>query len=168
VLAQLQDNAGLPLGELAERIGMSQAWCARRIRSLEQAGWIAGYAAVVEAGLAAPDVMVFVHIQFDWHVKQRLEQFERTIMERPEVRECYLLTGETEYLLRVMVPDVAAYERLLVEHLRRLPGLLHLKSGFALSKVLPVTGAAAANRRSMRLRGAPGDNSAVANGGGSR
>jgi Lrp/AsnC family leucine-responsive transcriptional regulator len=74
---------------------------------------------------------VFVQIRFDWHLKQNLSAFERAIVEQPEVLECTLIGGgEADYLLRVVVPDVAGYERFLVNRLRPLPGLARLKSGF--------------------------------------
>jgi DNA-binding Lrp family transcriptional regulator len=135
ILAQLQDDAGLSSAALAQRVGLSPAACIRRVQALEKAGVIRKYAALVDAPAVERGVTVFVQVRFDWHVKERLELFEKTIMEQPEVLECYLLTGDADYLLRVIVPDVATYERFLVAHLRRLPGLARLKSGFALRQV---------------------------------
>jgi Lrp/AsnC family leucine-responsive transcriptional regulator len=135
ILAQLQEDAGLSSAVLAERVGLSTAAYVRRVQALEKAGVIKKYSALVDARVAELGVTVFVQVQFDWHVKERLELFEKTILEQPEVLECYLLTGDADYLLRVIVPDVATYERFLVERLRRLPGLAHLKSGFALRQV---------------------------------
>jgi len=135
ILAQLQEDAGLSSAALAERVGLSIASCVRRVQVLEKAGVIKKYTALVDARVSEPAVTVFVQIRFDWQAKERLELFEKTILEQPEVKECYLLTGEADYLIRVIVPDVSAYERFLVEHLRRLPGLLRIKSGFALRPV---------------------------------
>jgi Lrp/AsnC family leucine-responsive transcriptional regulator len=135
ILAQLQEDAGLSSAALAERVGLSVASCVRRVQVLENAGVIKKYTALVDARVAEPALTVFVQIRFDWQAKERLELFEKTILEQPEVKECFLLTGEADYLIRVIVPDVSAYERFLVERLRRLPGLLRIKSGFAMRPV---------------------------------
>jgi Lrp/AsnC family leucine-responsive transcriptional regulator len=135
ILAQLQEDAGVSGARLSARIGLSEASCARRIHALEKAGVIRKYTTLLDASLTEPSVTVFVYVRFDWHGKDRLEMFEQTIMEQPEVLECYLLTGEAEYLLRIAVPDVMAYVRLLADCLRRLPGLARLKSSFVLRDV---------------------------------
>jgi Lrp/AsnC family transcriptional regulator, leucine-responsive regulatory protein len=157
ILSQLQEDAGLSGAALAERVGLSIAGCARRVQALEKAGVIKKYTALVDARVADFGVTVFVQVRFDWHVKERLELFEKTILEQPEVVECHLLTGDADYLLRVIVPDVSSYERFLVEHLRRLPGLARLKSGFALrqvkhSRVLPMEGTITEGRPPRRQR----------------
>ena len=155
ILAQLQEDAGVSSHVLAERIGLSTAAYVRRVQALEKAGAIKKYTALVDPRVARLGVTVFVQVRFDWHVKERLELFEKTILEQPEVVECYLLTGDADYLLRVRVPDVATYERFLVERLRRLPGLARLKSGFALrqvknSKTVPLLERPKAGRRPPR------------------
>jgi DNA-binding Lrp family transcriptional regulator len=155
ILAQLQEDAGLSSAVLAERVGLSTAAYERRVQALEKAGVIKKYTALVDARVAELAVTVFVQVRFDWHVKERLELFEKTILEQPEVLECYMLTGDADYLLRVIVPDVATYERFLVERLRRLPGLARLKSGFALrqvktSKALPLPESPKPERRTPR------------------
>ena len=158
ILAQLQEDAGLSSAALAERVGLSTAACVRRVQALEKAGVIDKYTALVDARVSEPAVTVFVQIRFDWQAKARLELFEKTILEQPEVQECYLLSGEADYLIRVIVPDVTAYERFLVERLRRLPGLLRIKSGFALRPVkhskalLPGAGGRPDRRPSRRQR----------------
>jgi Lrp/AsnC family transcriptional regulator, leucine-responsive regulatory protein len=155
ILAQLREDAGLSSAVLAERVGLSTAAYVRRVQALEKAGVIKKYTALVDPRVADLGVTVFVQVRFDWHVKERLDLFEKTILEQPEVLECYLLTGDADYLLRVMVPDVATYERFLVERLRRLPGLAHLESGFALrqvknSRTVPVPASPKTTRRPPR------------------
>jgi len=139
ILAQLQEDAGRSTASVAQRVGLSHAGCVRRIQMLEKAGVIKRYTALIDANAAELAVTVFVHIRFDWQAKERLDLFERTIMDQPEVLECYFVTGEADYLLRVVVPDVATYERFLVERLRRLPGLARLKSGFVIREVKHTT-----------------------------
>jgi DNA-binding Lrp family transcriptional regulator len=139
ILAQLQEDAGRSTAGVAQRVGLSHAGCARRIQMLEKAGVIKRYAAIIDANAAELPVTVFVHIRFDWRAKERIDLFERTIMDQPEVLECYLVTGEADYLLRVVVRDVETYERFLVERLRRLPGLARLKSGFVIREVKHAT-----------------------------
>jgi len=80
-------------------------------------------------------VNVWVHVTLEEQVERRLEHFETAIVARPEVMECYLMTGESDYLLRVVVPDIAAYQAFLLEHLTRIEGIASIKSSFALKQV---------------------------------
>ena len=80
-------------------------------------------------------VSVFVNVTLERQVEQALERFEAVILKRPEVMECYLMTGDADYLLRVVIADLSAYERFLIEHLTRVPGVASIKSSFALKQV---------------------------------
>ncbi|MEQ1908633.1 MAG: Lrp/AsnC family transcriptional regulator [Vicinamibacterales bacterium] len=135
VLRNLQEHARISNVDLADRIGLSPAPCLRRVQSLERTGVIRKYVALLNPNAVARDVTVFVQISLDLQVGGRLETFERQIMKRQEVLECYLMTGDSDYLLRVVVPDVAAYERFLHEALTRIDGVVGIKSSFALREV---------------------------------
>jgi Lrp/AsnC family leucine-responsive transcriptional regulator len=140
ILEHLQNNARIANVELAERVGLSPAPCLRRVRALEQAGVIRRYLALVDQNALNVGVTVFVQVTLDLQVEGRLEIFESAIMNRPEVLECYLMTGDADYLLRVVVPDVPAYERFLRDTLTRIESAAGIKSSFALKQVKYFTG----------------------------
>jgi Lrp/AsnC family transcriptional regulator, leucine-responsive regulatory protein len=135
ILEQLQADASVSTAALAARVGLSEKSCGRRVTALEKAGVIRQYTVLLDRRVVDLGLTVFVYVRFDWRVKDGLEMIERTILEQPEILECYLLTGDAEYLLRIAVPDVPAYVRLLVDRLRRLPGLARLKSSFVFREI---------------------------------
>lgn len=135
ILAQLQNDARITNAELADRVGLSAAPCLRRVRALEKSGVIRKHVTLLDPAAVNLGVTVFVQITLDLQVEGRLDIFERAIAKRPEVLECYLMTGDSDYLLRVVVPDVAAYERFLKQALTRLEGVASIKSSFALKQV---------------------------------
>ena len=114
---------------------MSSSPCWRRVKALEEAGVIKGYAALLDAKTVGLSVNVFVSVSLSTQVEKALQAFERAAAERPEVMECYLMTGDADYLLRVLVPDVPAFERFILEFLSRVPGVGNIKSSFALKQV---------------------------------
>jgi DNA-binding Lrp family transcriptional regulator len=140
ILEHLQENARISNVELADEVGLSPAPCLRRVRALEEAGVIRRYLALVDQTALNIGVTVFVQVTLDLQVEGRLEIFEHAIMSRPEVLECYLMTGDADYLLRVVVPDVPAYERFLRDTLTRIESAAGIKSSFALKQVKYFTG----------------------------
>lgn len=135
ILAQLQRNGRISNVELAAAVGLSPSPCLRRVRDLESAGVIDRYAAILDQGAAGYALSIFVQVTLERQVEKALEAFERIIADRPEVMECYLMTGDADYLLRIVVPDVTAYEEFLKNHLTRIPGVSSIKSSFALNRV---------------------------------
>lgn len=135
ILAILQSQARVSNVELADLVGLSPAPCLRRVRALEEHGVIRQYVTLVDPAAVGLGVTVFVQISLDLQVEGRLEIFERAIMKRPEVLECYLMTGDSDYMLRVVVPDVSAYERFLRDALTRIESAAGIKSSFALKQV---------------------------------
>ncbi|CAN0408401.1 unnamed protein product [Discosporangium mesarthrocarpum] len=135
ILDQLQRNGRISNVELAAAVGLSPSPCLRRVRELESAGIIDRYAAILDQRAAGHALSVFVQVTLERQVETALEAFERVIAERPEVMECYLMTGDSDYLLRIVVPDVAAYEAFLKNHLTRIAGVSSIKSSFALNRV---------------------------------
>ena len=145
ILRHLQEEARISNADLADRVGLSPAPCLRRVRGLEESRVIRKYVTLLDPAAVNLGVTVFVQISLDLQVEDRLEIFERAVLRRPEVLECYLMTGDADYLVRVVVPDVAAYERFLKDTLTRIEGVAGIKSSFALkqvkySTVLPVVG----------------------------
>jgi Lrp/AsnC family leucine-responsive transcriptional regulator len=135
ILKHLQEHARIANVDLADRVGLSPAPCLRRVQALERAGVIREYVALLNPSAVAREVTVFVQISLDLQVEGRLEAFEQAIMQRREVLECYLMTGDADYLIRVVVPDVAAYEQFLKDSLTRIEGVAGIKSSFALRQV---------------------------------
>ena len=135
ILENLQDDARMRNVELAEKVGLSPSPCLRRVSNLEETGVIRGYATLVDAEAVGLPVSVFVSVTLEKQIEKTLEKFEKEIRARPEVMECYLMTGDADYLLRVVTADLGAYERFLIEHLTRIPGVASIKSSFALKQV---------------------------------
>ena len=135
ILDLLQENARLPNVQLAELVGLSPSPCLRRVRELEERGVIRRYVTLLDPAPVGLPVSVFINVTLERQVEQALERFEAAILQRPEVMECYLMTGDADYLLRVVTADLAAYERFLIDHLTRVPGVASIKSSFSLKQV---------------------------------
>ncbi len=135
ILVELQRDGRLTNNDLAGRIGVSPSPCWRRVRALEDAGVIKGYAALVDPAALGLNVSVFTQVSLERQEKKALQVFEAAVGEWPEIMECYLMTGDADYLLRVVVPDLAAYERFLMARLTRIRGIASIKSSFALRSV---------------------------------
>lgn len=135
ILACLQRNGRISNVDLAREVGLSASPCLRRVRDLEQSGVIDRYVAVLDQRAAGLALSIFVQVTLERQVETALETFERLVAARPEVMECYLMTGDSDYLLRIVVEDVAAYEEFLKSHLTRIPGVASIKSSFALNRV---------------------------------
>jgi len=145
ILELLQRDARITNAALAEQVHLSESACLRRVRSLEACGLIAGYGARLDQAKAGLPVNVFVSITLDRQDQTDLQAFEDAVRGIPEVMECYLMTGDYDYLLRVVVADTADFERLHSQKLTRLPGVARVHSSFALRvvarlNVLPVRG----------------------------
>ena len=135
ILTALQNNARISNVELAHMVGLSPSPCLRRVKTLEDCGVIQRYVSLLDQGAVGFPVSVFVNVTLERQDESALEQFEAAIGKRPEVLECYLMTGDADYLLRVVTSDLASYERFLVDHLTRIPGVSSIKSSFALKQV---------------------------------
>jgi|SRR5580698_9306699 Lrp/AsnC family transcriptional regulator, leucine-responsive regulatory protein len=143
ILAQLQTDGRMSLSDLAGKVGLSSSPCLRRVRILEREGVISRYVAVLDQRAVGLPVSVFVSIKLERQKQDALDQFAKAIARWPEVLECYLMTGPRDYWLRVVVPDLAAYERFVKQKLTRLDGVASIESSFALeqvkySNVLPI------------------------------
>ncbi|MBT3660535.1 MAG: Lrp/AsnC family transcriptional regulator [Rhodospirillaceae bacterium] len=135
ILAAMQANARLRNVELAEEIGLSASPCLRRVRRLEDAGIISGYATLVDQKAVGLPVSVFIQVTLEKQIEPALDVFENAIQSWPEVMECYLMTGDADYHLRVVTADLAGYERFLMDKLTRLDGVASIKSSFSLKQV---------------------------------
>jgi Lrp/AsnC family leucine-responsive transcriptional regulator len=132
ILRALSRQGRLTNAELAEEVGLSASPCWTRVKRLEQAGVIKGYAAVLDqAALGLPDT-VFIEVMMERHDTEHLKRFEAAVNDIPEVLECHLVTGEYDYVIKAAVGGTVGYERLLRDRLYRLPGVRHTRTSFAL------------------------------------
>lgn len=132
ILSVLQSDSRTTIQDLAERVGLSPSPCHRRVKRLEETGVIAQYIAMIDQHSVGLPVSVFVSIKLERQQEENLQRFEKTIAGWREVLECYLMTGPRDYLLRVVVADIAAYERFLKDKLTRVEGVSSIESSFAL------------------------------------
>jgi DNA-binding Lrp family transcriptional regulator len=139
ILKQLQQDARTTNTSLAEKVSLSESACLRRVRALEEAGVIEGYTAVLNQQKAGYPANVFVQITLDRQAQPGLEAFENAVRGIPEVMECYLMTGEYDYLVRLVVADLADFERIHHQALTRLPSVARVHSSFAVRTIARAT-----------------------------
>ena len=139
ILHELQLDGRLSNTALAERVNLSESACLRRTRSLEEGGLILGYVGLVDQSRAGYPDSVFVQITLNSQQRDDLIAFEEAVRELDEVMECYLMSGDADYILRVIVEDARDYERIHSRHLTRLPGVDRVHSSFALRTVVKKT-----------------------------
>jgi len=140
ILDQLQRNARISNLELAEAVGLSPTPCARRVKRLEESGLIRGHATLLDQQKLGLSLTAFISISMDRHTPDRFETFEEAVRDYPEVIECAVVTGQnSDYLLQVVVPDMAYYERFLLGRLTRIPGVSGVQSSFVLRRVVQRT-----------------------------
>lgn len=136
ILRHLQQDGRLTNAELAQRIGLSPSACLRRVKLLEQTGVIQGYRAIVDRNATHSMATVIVQITLERQTEECLERFEKSVRNCPEVKECYLMTGDADYLLRVEARNMSDYERLHKEELSRMPGVVRIQSNFAIRPIV--------------------------------
>jgi Lrp/AsnC family transcriptional regulator, leucine-responsive regulatory protein len=136
ILKALVNDGRISWRELAEQVGLSTTPILRRVKALEEAGYIRGYTATLDEARLAGTLSVFVSITLDKQDADALVRFEEQIRLAPEVMSCFLMTGDFDYLLRVVTPSVEAFQVFLTSKLARIPGVAHLKSSFALKAIL--------------------------------
>ncbi len=134
ILSLLQEDARITNLELSRAIGLSPSPCLARVRALEKAGYINRYVSLLDSLKVGLKVSVFINVALERQVEKALELFEASIEARPEVMECYLMTGESDYLLRVVVTDIQALEDFILNFLSKIPGVGNIKSSFALKQ----------------------------------
>lgn len=146
ILQVIQKEGRISNQDLADRIGLSPSPCLRRLRTLEEAGVVTGYRALLDAKALGYTLMALVYIAMDKHTPERFDHFEREIGVIPEVLECLLITGQdADYQIKVIVKDMDAYQELLLNRINRIQGVTGVHSSFVLRRVvdrtdLPVDG----------------------------
>lgn len=136
ILTELQQNADISNLELAERVGLSASPCARRVKLLEEAGIIKKRVTLLDQTALSLDLTIYVHVCLECQIRERLENFERKVMNYDEVMECSLITGsDADFLLKVVMPDMAYYEHFLLKELNRIEGVTSIRTSFVLRRV---------------------------------
>jgi Lrp/AsnC family leucine-responsive transcriptional regulator len=136
ILSVLAEDGRTTCSELAQKVGLSNTPVLRRVRLLEQRGLIAGYAARLDETKLGYSVSVFVSVVLNSQSHEALASFEERVSEMPEVMSCFVMSGSTDYLLRVVVPDLETFRVFVTERLAAAPGLSRLNSSFVLKTVL--------------------------------
>lgn len=135
ILSQLQSNAKMSNAELAGLVGLSPSPCLARVRALEQAGFIDRYVTLLAPTKLGLGINVFIQVSMERQVEQQLDRFQSAICSYPEVMECYLMTGDFDYLIRVIVADMHALERFIIEKLSKINGISNIRSSISLKQV---------------------------------
>jgi len=155
ILTVLQQDARVANVDLCEKVNLSPSPCLARVKALEKTGVINRYVALLDPGAVGLGVSVFVQVRLEKQVEAALNTFEGAVAVRPEVMECYLMTGTSDYLLRVVVADLPEFQRFVTD-LTKIPGVGNIQSSFALKQVkyktaLPLPGLEL-SRRTQRSR----------------
>ena len=135
ILRILQKEGRISVQDLSDRIGLSPSPVARRLRQLEDSGIITGYAALIDEVALGYGISVFVSVQLDKQVDEALATFEAAIADVPEVVDCWLMTGNRDYMLRIATSGLAAFERFLVGTMTKIPGVSSIESSIPLRRV---------------------------------
>lgn len=139
ILRCLQDEPQLSMVEVAERVGLSHTPCWRRVRRMEEAGLILGRSFLLDAAALGYPVSVFAHIKIRNHEESVLEAFEAAVRGHAEIVECFAMSGDSDYVLRVLASSIEDYERFLRKTLLHLPGVGAINSNFALKPIKVTT-----------------------------
>ena len=140
ILEVLQKEGRISNQELADRIGLSPSPCLRRVKALEEGGVLTAYRALVDSRKLGLTLMALIYISMDRHTPDRFANFEAKVKELPEVLECLLVTGQdADYQLKVVVGDMDAYQKLLLNKITRIQGVTGVHSSFVLRKVVDKT-----------------------------
>ncbi|MDM9627979.1 Lrp/AsnC family transcriptional regulator [Rhizobium sp. S152] len=136
IIRQLRLNARISNVDLGREVGLSPSACLRRITLMEKAGIITGYTALVDMAAGEQPIAVIIQITLERQTEEYLNRFESAVRKFPEIRECFLMTGGSDYLLRVDVESAGAFERIHKEILSVMPGVLRINSSFSIRNVL--------------------------------
>lgn len=136
ILRLLRVDARMSNAKLATEVGLSPSACLRRVKIMEKAGVICGYTALVETANTEGTIAVIINITLERQTEDYLDRLEAAVRKYPEIRECYLMTGGSDYMLRVDVANAGEFERIHKEVLSKLPGVLRIHSSFSIRNVL--------------------------------
>jgi Lrp/AsnC family transcriptional regulator, leucine-responsive regulatory protein len=158
ILRELQECGRLTNLELSTRVHLSPSPCLARVRRLERTGFINRYVTLLDAGRLGLGISVMIQIRLEKQIERALEVFEAAMERYPEVMECYLMSGDSDYLIRVVVRDVPSLQHFIVNELSKIAGVANIRSSFALKQVkyktaLPLPEPPTRNARLGKRRG---------------
>ena len=133
ILKALQANGRLSNVELAEKVGLSESPCLRRVRAMEASGLIKGYNAVIDHDMLGLDIIAYIQVDLDQRSESNTKAFQAAVRKEPSIIECYALTGNFDYLLKVAVKDLDEFAELTMQRILRFPGVDNITSGFSLN-----------------------------------
>lgn len=139
ILRLLQEDASLSNAEIADKVGLSASPCWRRIDRLEREGFIKRRVALLDRRKVGLNAQIFAQVKLNAHGRANLDEFAAAIRDLPEVLECYVMMGSVDFLLRIVAPDIEAYEKLFFNRLSQLPGVQEVNSTVALSEIKATT-----------------------------
>lgn len=131
IIRELQGNGRLSNHELADRVNLSPSPCLRRVRNLEEAGVIQGYTALIDQKAFGLPITIFIRIRLEGHSTETVQTFEKEIGKIDEVLDCHLMTGDSDYLLRVIVKSLEAYETFIRDEIHQIPKIASIETSFA-------------------------------------
>jgi DNA-binding Lrp family transcriptional regulator len=135
ILRAIQTDSTRSMSELGDRIGLSASACHRRLKALEERGYIAGYRAVLNREKLGLSMQFFIELSLTSQSEKTFEAFEKAVRDIPEILECHLMAGQSDYILRVVCEDAAAFERLHRDLVARLPGVARIHSNLSIREV---------------------------------
>ena len=139
ILRLLQQDATMPLAEIARETGQSPSPCWRRIKRLREGGVITGQVAIIDRRKVGLNAQVFAQVRLNAQGRENLEEFSRVIQSFPEVLECFVMMGSVDFMIRIVTTDIDAYERFFFDKLSRIPGIQEISSMVALSEIKSTT-----------------------------
>ena len=140
ILRFIQTDSAQSMVELGDRVGLSSSACHRRLKALEERGYIDGYRAVLSRTKLGLSMQFFIELSLTSQSDQTFEAFEKAVRDIPEILECHLMAGQSDYILRVVCEDAAAFERLHRDLVARLPGVARIHSNLSIREVKPLAG----------------------------
>lgn len=140
ILRAIQQDSAQSMADLGDQIGLSASACHRRLKALEEKGYIAGYRARLDRGRLGLSMQFFIEISLSNQSDKSFEAFERAVRDIPEILECHLMAGQSDYILRVVCEDATAFERLHRDLVTRLPGVARVHSNMSIREVKPLAG----------------------------
>jgi Lrp/AsnC family transcriptional regulator, leucine-responsive regulatory protein len=150
LLSELQRDARQTVQQLAEAVGLSSTPCWKRVKEMESAGIIRGYTALVDREKVGLSLCVLAEVNLTRHNEDDVRRFEQAVATAPEIVSCYATTGQADYVIKVLVPDIKSYETFLHETAFKLPGVTHVRSSVVLKEVKAETGVPLAPPNSPR------------------
>ncbi|MGH1417733.1 MAG: Lrp/AsnC family transcriptional regulator [Hyphomicrobiaceae bacterium] len=135
ILKELQNDGRISNADLAKRINLSPSPCLNRVRNLERENVIDRYVAILTPSAIGLPLSVFIRIGLERQIEEALDRFEAKMHEYPNVMECYLMSGESDYLIRVVVKDITELQEFIIQELSKIPGIANIQSSFSLKQV---------------------------------